>query len=88
LNYVSVAKVTDPLYSEDNADNAVVRPVRPWHEIYSKKFGISQDRRATGSAIILLGMAFRDDGLDRFLTPREAMNALLGKKPAKSKKAA
>jgi hypothetical protein len=61
----------------------------PVYKFFLHRFGIKQDRVISGTAIMLLGMAFRGDGLP-FKTPKAAMDALLGTKkaPAKSKKGA
>jgi hypothetical protein len=61
----------------------------PLHKRYARYFGIRQERNVTGSAIMLLGKAFRDDGLP-FETTDEALDALLGaqKAPTRAKKRA
>jgi hypothetical protein len=59
----------------------------PDYRTYARFYGVSQERMAFGSAIILLGKAFRDNGLP-FETTVDALNAMLANKaPAKSKKA-
>jgi hypothetical protein len=61
----------------------------PKHERYAQYYGIRQDRKITGTAIMLLGKAFRDNGLP-FKTTRDALDALLGieKAPTKARKRA
>jgi hypothetical protein len=62
-------------------------PEVPRHRRYVRYYGVFQRRDVYGAAIILLGKAFRDDGLP-FETTEDALDALLGlkKAPAKSKK--
>jgi hypothetical protein len=55
---------------------------RPRHERYAGYYGIIQKREVYGSAIMLLGRAFREDGLN-FASTREALNDFLGEKPEK-----
>jgi hypothetical protein len=62
------------------------QPEVPRHQRYARYYGINQQRDIYGSAIMLLGKAFRDNGLP-FDTTKDALDALLGLKPAKSKKA-
>jgi hypothetical protein len=64
------------------------QPEVPRHQRYARYYGINQQRDIYGSAIMLLGKAFRDGGLP-FETTKDALDALLGSKktPAKSKKA-
>jgi hypothetical protein len=63
-------------------------PELPRHIRYARYFGIHQDRMAYGSSIMLLGKAFREDGLD-FESTRDALASLLGgQKPTKKKKVA
>jgi hypothetical protein len=59
----------------------------PRHQLFAHLFGIRQRREVTGSAIMLMGKAFRDGGLP-FDTTSEALDALLGTKktPAKNKR--
>jgi hypothetical protein len=74
--------------SRSSSSKDADKPMPPRHERYASVFGLRQRRDAYGTAIILLGKAFRDDGLD-FETPRDAMYALLCiKKATKSKKKA
>jgi hypothetical protein len=61
--------------------------VEAHHKRDARHYGMHQSRDVPGSAIMLLGKAFRDNGLP-FETTEEALDALLGSKkaPAKSKK--
>jgi hypothetical protein len=61
----------------------------PRYQRYATHYGIKQRRDVFGSAIMLLGKAFRDDGLP-FETTKDALDALLGSKKAlvESKKSA
>jgi hypothetical protein len=61
---------------------------QPRYKLYSRVYGIHQRRDAPGTAIMLLGGAFRDGGLP-FETTQDALDALLGTKrlPAKAIKA-
>jgi hypothetical protein len=63
------------------------QPEMPRHQRWARYYGVRQRRNIYGSAIMLLGKAFRDNGLP-FETTRDALKALLGSKPAKSKKIA
>jgi hypothetical protein len=56
----------------------------PRYKRYAKYYGISQRRSVYGTAIMLLGKAFRDDGLP-FETTRDAIDALAGSKQALTK---
>jgi hypothetical protein len=56
----------------------------PRYKRYARYYGISQRRSVFGSAIMLLGKAFRDDGLP-FETTRDAIDALVGSKKVSSK---
>jgi hypothetical protein len=64
-------------------------PEPPRYKRYARIYGISQRRSTYGTAIMLLGKAFRDGGLP-FETTEDALDALLESKkvPAKSKKVA
>jgi hypothetical protein len=57
------------------------------HERYARYYGIFQRRDIYGAAIMLLGKAFRDNGLP-FKTTDHAMDDLLGLKKAQAKKKA
>ena len=59
----------------------------PVRERRARYYGIRQKRSVYGSSIMLLGKAFRDDGLN-FDTTQQALDALLGVKKGKSKKKA
>ena len=85
---ITTAHYRRPSRPSSGADVPFI-PDPPVYQMYMHAYGVRQRRAATGSAIILLGKAFREDGLD-FETPREAMDDLMGvKKPAnKSKKKA
>jgi len=61
------------------------REKRPLHERYAKIYGITQRRDAQGTAIILLGHAFREDGLD-FTSTKAALEACYGEKLARQPK--
>jgi len=62
------------------------QPEMPRHQRWARSYGVHQRRNIYGSAIMLLGKAFRDGGLP-FETTRDAIKALLmNKAPAKSKK--
>jgi hypothetical protein len=71
--------------SRDKPSEGYVEP----HKRFASYYGVRQKRNASGTAIMLLGKAFRDNGLP-FRTTEEALDALLGSKkaPAKSKKSA
>lgn len=56
----------------------------PRYKQYARYYGVSQQRSVFGSAIMLLGKAFRDGGLP-FETTRDAIEALVGYKKASSK---
>jgi hypothetical protein len=62
-------------------------PEQPRYKRYARHYGISQRRSVFGSAIMLLGKAFRDGELP-FETTRDAIDALVGSKkvPSKSKR--
>jgi hypothetical protein len=57
----------------------------PPHRRYARYSGILQKRDIYGTAIMLLGRAFREDGLN-FKTTAEAIDDFLGEKPAKKSK--
>jgi len=57
----------------------------PRHQRFARYFGMRQERTVFGSSIMLLGKAFREDGLD-FETTRAALNSLLGEQQATKKK--
>jgi hypothetical protein len=59
-------------------------PELPRYKRYARYFGVSQRRSVFGTAIMLLGKAFRDNGLP-FETTRDAIDALVGSKKAPSK---
>jgi hypothetical protein len=56
----------------------------PVHKKYSRHVGIHQTRVITGATIMLVGKAFRDDGL-QYRTADDALNALYGQKKASAK---
>jgi hypothetical protein len=57
---------------------------KDWEEREYSAHGVDQDRRVRGTAVMLLGSAFRDNGL-QFSNPREAYLAGYGTKPAKTR---
>jgi hypothetical protein len=57
----------------------------PKHERYARLYGLLQTRHVYGPAIMLLGRAFRENGLN-FETTKEAIADLLGDKPTKKSK--
>lgn len=69
----------------------VLAEPRPYHVRYAWSYGIQQKRHVTGTAIMLLGKAFRDGGLP-FDSTRDALADLYGMapkaKPKSKKKAA
>lgn len=61
------------------------REETPLYARYAARYGVTQRREATGTAIILLGRAFRENGLN-FKTTKDAVADLLrsaSKKPAR-----
>jgi hypothetical protein len=59
----------------------------PVHERYAKQSGITQKRTILGTAIILLGHAFRKDGLD-FASTKAALEDCYGEKRVRQSKKA
>lgn len=75
---------------EPKPRNRLIKPPgppdeEPRHKRYARHYGISWRRTAYGSAIMLLGKAFQDEGLP-FGTTRDAIDSLLGsqKRPTKA----
>lgn len=79
------ARYRIPLKASAEPAQERVRP--PPHEMYARRYGIIQKRDLGGTAIMLLGKAFRENGLP-FKTTEQAIDALLGvpKKQAMPKK--
>jgi hypothetical protein len=59
----------------------------PLHLRYSTLYGITQQRQAKGTSLILLGVAFREDGLN-FAGTREALSDFYGRATARPRKQA
>jgi hypothetical protein len=69
----------------DGSSKRAERPELLPHRKYARFYGMIQDRSIYGSSIMLLGKAFRDDGLD-FETTSEALDSLLGERKSSKKK--
>ena len=57
-------------YAPEISSNKAKRNDLPLHLRYSTRYGITQERQATGTALILLGLAFRENGLDSTSTEK------------------
>jgi hypothetical protein len=68
-------------YGRPTPKTAPTPLTQPRHERYAQYYGILQRRSFYGSAIMLLGKAFRDGGLP-FKSAKDAIDALTGKKVA------
>jgi hypothetical protein len=60
-------------YAPEISSNKAKRDDLPLHLRYSTLYGIKQERQATGTALIVLGMAFRENGLN-FASTKEALS--------------
>ena len=73
-----------PRLPKTELEKAELEKAEPIHKKYSRHVGIHQTRVITGATIMLVGKAFRDDGL-QYRTADDALNALYGQKEASAK---